>query len=75
MKRYKVTTPLVAIRLPAWRNDSRPGTVSLPRDAVIEVVGASSLGSSLVEVVWQGEIYAVFERDLESKAAAAPDEK
>ena len=74
MKRYRITTPLVAIRLPASRSDDRPATVSLPRDALIEVFGVSALGSSLVEIVWQSEIFAVFERDLESKAAAEPDE-
>jgi hypothetical protein len=74
MTRYRITTPLVAIRLPARGDDNRPGTISLPRDALLEVRGASSLGSGLVEITWCGEIYAVFERDLASKARVEPEE-
>ena len=74
MTRYRITTPLVAIRLPARGDDNRPGMISLPRGALVEAHGASSLGSSMVEITWHGEIYAVFERDLASKAAPEPEE-
>ena len=41
---------------------------SLPQDIVVETIGPSSLGTGLTEVVWDGQRYAVFERDLKARA-------
>jgi hypothetical protein len=69
MKRYRITTPLVAVRLYLRGDNTKPGMlVSLPEDAMVEVEGRSSVGQGMLEVVWQSERYAVFELDLESRA-------
>jgi hypothetical protein len=60
MRRYRTTTPLVAIQAPGVM-------VSLPRDVTVEVRGASTV-PGMVEVLWQRESYAVFELDLKTRA-------
>ena len=41
---------------------------SLPSDAVVEIEGPSRLGSGMVEVSWERQLYAVFELDLATRA-------
>jgi hypothetical protein len=60
MRRYRTTTPLVAIQAPGVM-------VSLPRDVTVEVRGTSTV-PGMVEVLWQSESYAVFELDLKTRA-------
>ena len=68
MQRYRLTTPLVAIRLYSFPNDEKPGMlVSLPEDAMVEVGGRSPVGKGMLEIRWQSERYAVFELDLEER--------
>ena len=67
--------PLVAFQVdPGQDRDHRGPVVSLPRGAVVEVCGASSLGQDMTDVLWQDRRYAVFERDLESRAVPESDE-
>ena len=67
--------PLVAIRLDPGQDRGNSGALaSLPREAVVEVCGSSSLGPHMMEVSWQDNRYAVFERDLHSRATLEPDE-
>jgi hypothetical protein len=69
MARYRLTTPLIAIRLLASRDSEKPGMlVSLPEDAMVEVGGRSPVGRGMLEISWQSERYAVFELDLEERA-------
>ena len=69
MKRYRITTPLVAVRLCSSPESEKPGMLaSLPEDAMVEVGGRSAVGSGMLEVTWQSERYAVFELDLELRA-------
>ena len=69
MKRYRLSTPLIAIRLYASRDSEKPGMlVSLPEDAMVEVNGRSPVGRGMLEIRWQSERYAVFESDLEERA-------
>jgi hypothetical protein len=69
MKRYRLTTPLIAIRLHASRDSEKPGMlVSLPEDAMLEVGGRSPVGRGMLEISWQSERYAVFESDLEDRS-------
>jgi hypothetical protein len=68
MKRYRLTTPLIAIRLHASKDSEKPGMlVSLPEDAMVEVGGRSPAGRGMLEIRWQSERYAVFESDLEER--------
>jgi hypothetical protein len=70
MQRYRLTTPLVAIRLYSFPNNEKPGMlVSLPEDAMVEVGGRSAVGKGMLEIRWQSERYAVFELDLEERGA------
>ena len=69
MQRYRITTPLVAVRLRASPESEKSGDlVSLPEDAMVEVGGRSPVGLGMLEVSWQSEKYAVFALDLESRA-------
>jgi hypothetical protein len=68
MQRYRITTPLVAVRLFSSQESEKPGMlVSLPEDATVEVGGRSPVGRGMLEVTWQSERYAVFELDLEER--------
>ena len=70
MKRYKVNTPFLGIRLSS-SSDTETGSVmsSLPRDAIIETRGPSSLGTGMIEVSWGHQRYVVFELDLTERAS------
>lgn len=45
---------------------------SLPADALIEKIGPSTLGTGMIEVSWQRQLYAVFEKDLTIRATLQP---
>lgn len=69
MQRYTISTPLVAVRLCPSDDSNKPGVMtSLPSDAVVEIEGPSRLGSGMVEVSWERQLYAVFELDLATRA-------
>ena len=73
MQRYRLTIPLVAIRLSSSGDNEKPGMlVSLPEDAMLEVGGRSPVGRGMLEISWQSERYAVFELDLEERWAIRP---
>jgi hypothetical protein len=69
MQRYTISTALVAVRLFRSHETDKAGVMtSLPADAVVEVHGPSELGDGMVEVAWEHEGYAVFKRDLATRA-------
>jgi hypothetical protein len=69
MQRYIISSPLVAIRLSPSSDSDKAGVMSsLPSHAIIETHGPSSLGTGLVEVSWEHQLYVVFERDLKVRA-------
>ena len=71
MQRYRITTPLVAIRLYPSPEVEKAGVMSsLPYDAVVETQGPSRFGNSMIEVTWEHQRYAVFELDLATRAAS-----
>jgi hypothetical protein len=41
---------------------------SLPANAVVEIHGPSELGDGMIEVAWEHQRYAVFQRDLVTQA-------
>ena len=69
MQRYTISTPLVAVRLFRSQETEKAGVmISLPADALVEIHGPSDLGTGMIEVAWEHQRYAVFERDLMTRA-------
>jgi len=69
MQRYSINTPLVAIRLcPSSESDKAGVMSSLPAEAIVETHGPSNLGTGMIVVSWERQRYAVFERDLSTRA-------
>ena len=70
MQRYSVTLPLIAVRLFRPHETERAGVMSsLPADAIVEMRGPSDLSEGMVEVSWEHQRYAVFQRDLATRAS------
>ena len=69
--RYKVVVPIHAVKLEARPGSSLPdptGTlVEIPADAVIEAEGQAAR-SGLINVLWNGAVFSVFNEDLQEKA-------
>ncbi|HEV2688324.1 MAG TPA: hypothetical protein VGV35_07210 [Bryobacteraceae bacterium] len=75
MQRYSIFSPLVAVRLCPSGDTGKVGVLtSLPSDAVVEACGPSELGTGMIEVSWDRQRFAVFERDLETRANLEPSE-
>ena len=69
MQRYNINEPLVAIRLrPCGEADKAGVMSSLPANAIVEMRSPSDLSDVMVEVSWEHQRYAVFERDLVERA-------
>jgi len=69
MQRYSITTPLAAIRLFQLDRTEKAGAMALlPAKAVVEMRGSSDLGAGMVEVTWHCQRFAVFQRDLLTRA-------
>jgi hypothetical protein len=70
MQRYSINTPLVAVRLFRSEETEKAGVMTtIPADAVVEIHGPSDLGDGMVEVVCEHQRFAVFERDLKTRAS------
>jgi len=69
--RYKVRKPLQAVKLAEHPGSSLrdpTGTlIQIPADVVLELEGGVG-DSGLINVVWNGEAYSVFNEDLQEKA-------
>jgi hypothetical protein len=69
MQRYSITTPLPAIRLFQSHRTGKAGEMALlPEKAIVEIRGPSDVGTGMVEVAWQHQRFAVFQRDLVIRA-------
>jgi hypothetical protein len=65
MQRYSITTPLIAVRLFRSHETEKAGVMTtLPANALVEIHGPSDVGDGMIEVSWEHQRYAVFERDL-----------
>jgi hypothetical protein len=70
MQRFSIITPLVAVRLFRSGEAEKAGVMtSLPADAVVEIYGPSDLGNGMIEVAWEHQRFAVFERDLKVRGS------
>jgi hypothetical protein len=66
--RYVMITPVLALKL--CNQNGRPSGVitSLPQNVPVGLSGTSEFATGMIEVSWQGERYAVFERDFKARA-------
>ena len=70
MQRYSINAPLIAVRLFRSQETEKAGVMTtLPPKAVVEIHGPSDLGDGMVEVAWEHQRYAVFERDLKVRGS------
>jgi hypothetical protein len=70
MQRYSIATPLIAVRLFRSHETEKAGVMTtLPPKAVVEIHGPSDLGVGMVEVTWEYQRFAVFERDLKVRGS------
>jgi len=76
--RYKLFKPLQAVKLAEHPGSSLrdpTGTlVQIPAEGIIELEG-SVAESGLINVVWKGEVFSVFNEDLQEKASPVAVEK
>jgi hypothetical protein len=69
MMSYSIHEPLVAVRISPSPDGEITGVMSsLPSGAVVESSGPCELGNGMVEVVWEHQQFAVFQRDLVTRA-------
>ena len=70
--RYKVSAPLQAVKLAEHPGSSLrdpTGTlIQIPAEVIVEIEGGVAQ-SGLINVVWNGEVFSVFNEDLQEKAA------
>jgi len=70
--RYKVLKPLQAVKLAEHPGSSLrdpTGTlIQIPAEVIVEIEG-SVANSGLINVLWKGEFFSVFNEDLQEKAA------
>lgn len=69
--RYKVSKPLQAVKLaehPGSRlRDPTPTLVQIPAEMIVEIEGGVA-ASGLINILWNGEVFSVFNEDLQEKA-------
>jgi hypothetical protein len=69
--RYKIAVPIHAVKLEARPGSSLPdptGTlIEIPVDEIVEAEGPAAR-SGLINVLWNGEVFSVFNEDLQEKA-------
>jgi hypothetical protein len=69
--RYKVSQPLQAVKLAEHPGSSLrdpTGTlIQIPAEVIVELEG-SVTQSGLINVLWNGEVFSVFNEDLQEKA-------
>ncbi len=69
--RYKVSQPLQAVKLAEHPGSSLrdpTGTlVQIPAEVIVELEG-NVTQSGLINVLWNGEVFSVFNEDLQEKA-------
>src|SRR5580693_2836253 len=69
--RYKVSKPLQAVKLAEHPGSSLrdpTGTlVQIPAEVIVEIEGGVTQ-SGLINILWNGEVFSVFNEDLQEKA-------
>ena len=69
--RYKVSVPLQAVKLAEHPGSSLrdpTGTlVQIPAEVIVEIEGGVTQ-SGLINILWNGEVFSVFNEDLQERA-------
>ena len=69
--RYKVSVPLQAVKLAEHPGSSLrdpTGTlIQIPAEVIVEIEGGVAQ-SGLINVLWNGEVFSVFNEDLQERA-------
>ncbi len=69
--RYKVSQPLQAVKLAEHPGSSLrdpTGTlIQIPAEMIVEIEGGVT-ESGLINILWNGEVFSVFNEDLQEKA-------
>lgn len=69
--RYRVSKPLQAVKLAEHPGSSLrdpTGTlIQIPAEVIVEIEGGV-MQSGLVNILWNGEVFSVFNEDLQEKA-------
>ncbi len=74
-KRFKLREPVIATTLE--ENGQRVAAM-IPASSVIEIISGTASGLRILDVLWDGRVFAMFERDIAersdelSKQSAAP---
>jgi hypothetical protein len=70
--RYKVCKPLQAVKLAEHPGSSLrdpTGTlIQIPAEVIVEIEGGVA-ESGLINILWKGDVFSVFNEDLQEKAA------
>ena len=76
--RYRLHQPLPAVKLAehpgSSLRDPTETLIQIPAEVVIESEGVVG-GSGLINIVWKGEVFSVFNEDLQEKASPVAAEK
>jgi len=69
--RYKVSKPLQAVKLAehpgSSLRDPTETLIQIPAEVIVEIEGRV-MQSGLVNILWNGEVFSVFNEDLQEKA-------
>ena len=60
-KRFKLREPVVATALA--NNGNRVATI-VPASSVVEIISRTASGLRILDVLWQGEVFAMFASDI-----------
>ena len=60
-KRYRLTTPILGVD---GADHTKGSTVNIPVGAILEVVSGPEDGDGMMDILWDGQIVAVFSIDL-----------
>jgi hypothetical protein len=69
--RYRVSKPLQAVKLAehpgSSLRDPTATLIQIPAEVIVEIEGGV-MQSGLVNILWNGEVFSVFNEDLQEKA-------
>jgi hypothetical protein len=73
LARYTTFTPLLALQLYAGSGQPSGVIRALPQNAAVLLCGTSRFARRMIEVSWQGKLYAVFELDFKACSVSEPN--
>jgi hypothetical protein len=70
-RRFKLREPVIATALDS--NGNRVAAM-IPASSVIEIIGRTASGLRILEVLWDGKIFAMFESDIAERGGEFCDQ-